>query len=203
MIDPLSQIDSVVLIHADVDRRATALHVLHAARLQCRRGCSSCCVDDLTVFDAEADIIRLNHGALLASGAPGPEGSCAFLDDDGACRIYADRPYVCRTQGLPLRWTEDDVEDARDATGATDAGDAGDATEYRDICPLNEAGEPLELLEAEDCWTLGPIEERLGRLQVASGAGARRTRLRDLFASASRGHVADGSPSSVHLEPKR
>ncbi|MBK7707050.1 MAG: hypothetical protein IPJ30_15135 [Acidobacteria bacterium] len=55
---------------------------------------------------------------------PHTRGACAFLDQD-ACRIYPDRPYVHRTQGLPLRWIEDDLEEA---------------FKYRDICPLNEAG---------------------------------------------------------------
>jgi Fe-S-cluster containining protein len=160
-------VDAIVTLHFDVDREAHRLHVLHAPRLQCRLGCSSCCVDGLTVFDAEADLIRRRHADLLDHGTPHAEGACAFLGEDDACRIYADRPYVCRTQGLPLRWIEQ--EDDRDAT------------ELRDICPLNEAGEPIENLPADDCWTIGPTEVRLGQLQLAGGGGARRTSLRDLF----------------------
>ena len=118
---------------------------------------------------------------------PRPEGACAFLDEEGACRVYVDRPYVCRTQRLPLRWIED-----RD----------GDPAELRDICPLNEAGEPIEGLHADDCWTIGPVEERLGRLQLAAGAEAHRTSLRDLFVTASDGHALDRSPSSLKLEPQ-
>jgi uncharacterized protein len=159
--------DAIASLHADVDREAHRLHVLHAPRLQCRLGCSSCCVDGLTVFDAEADHIRRHHADLLAHGVPHPVGACAFLDEQGACRIYAERPYVCRTQGLPLRWIESEGDE--------------EAVELRDICPLNEAGEPIEALPADDCWTIGPTELRLGKLQVASGGGARRTALRDLF----------------------
>ena len=155
----------VVALHTEVDRRTRRLHVLHAARLQCRRGCHSCCVDGLTIFDVEAERVRGHHAELLRSGVPHAEGSCAFLDEEGACRIYADRPYVCRTQGLPLRWIEDR---------------AGGAVELRDVCPLNEAGEPIETLRAEDCWTIGPFEERLAQLQLEAG-GSRRLHLRDLF----------------------
>jgi Fe-S-cluster containining protein len=147
----------VVALHAEVDRHARRLQVVHAARLACRRGCSSCCADGLTVFEVEAEPIRRHHGELLANGAPHAEGACAFLDPEGACRIYAERPYVCRTQGLPLRW----IEEQDDAP-----------VELRDICPLNEAEEPIEALRAEDCWTLGPFEERLAQLQVAADSSA-------------------------------
>jgi len=143
------------------------LHVVHAARLQCKQGCSACCADELTVFDVEAARIRRHHGALLAAGVPHAEGGCAFLDPEGSCRIYADRPYVCRTQGLPLRWIDD--------------GQADEPTELRDICPLNETGEPIELLRVEDCWTLGPAEEELAMMQMETDTPAQRVLLRGLF----------------------
>ena len=158
--------DPIAALHADVDGATRRLHMVHAERLQCRKGCSACCVDDLTVFEVEAARVRRHHAELLATGAPHAVGACAFLDDEGACRIYAERPYVCRTQGLPLRWTEE-----RD----------DDVVELRDICPLNEEGEPIAELPAGDCWTLGPIEERLALLQLAADPTSHRIRLRDLF----------------------
>jgi Fe-S-cluster containining protein len=155
-------------LHESVDRQASALERRHAARLECGRGCNQCCADDLTVFEVEAERIRRDHRQLLVGGDPHPEGSCAFLDDDGACRVYQSRPYVCRTQGLPLRWMETDIEGRR--------------TEYRDICPLNERPEdPLEALGEHDCWTIGPTESSLAQLQTEFGGGLRRVRLRDLF----------------------
>ena len=55
-------------------------------------------------------------------------------------------------------------------------------TEYRDICPLNENPEaPLEALEQQDCWSIGPTESSLAQLQTEFGGGLRRIRLRDLF----------------------
>jgi hypothetical protein len=156
------------VLHDEVDRDAAALARRHADRLQCRIGCSGCCVDGLTVFEIETERIRREHGELLRDGLPHPAGACAFLNDQGACRIYDDRPYVCRTQGLPLRWIED--------------GSDGEPVEYRDICPLNESDEPLESIDADDCWTLGPVEGRLAELQRASAGGEpRRVALRDLF----------------------
>jgi uncharacterized protein len=159
---------AVRALHDEVDARAAALARLHAARLRCGRGCAQCCVDDLTVFEVEAERIRRAHVDLLVSGEPHAPGACAFLDAEGACRIYADRPYVCRTQGLPLRWLTEDAQ--------------GEVVEQRDICPLNEAGEPIEALRDNDCWTLGPFEQRLAALQAEQDGGAlRRVPLRSLF----------------------
>src|SRR5690606_23927416 len=140
------------------------LEARHAARLRCHEGCSACCVDDLEVFEVEADRIRRHCGEVL-DATPHPVGGCAFLDGAGSCRIYAHRPYVCRTQGLPLRWHEEHE---------------GEIVELRDICPLNEPGEPLAELEPAACWTLGAAEEQLARLEREGGA-VKRVRLRDLF----------------------
>ena len=121
------------------------------------------------MFEIEAERIRDRHAGLLKVGWPSPRGACAFLDDHGACRIYESRPYVCRTQGLPLRWIEDD--------------DAAVRVEYRDICPLNDVREePLETLPPEACWSVGHYEGRLRDLQLSYGGDPpRRIPLRDLF----------------------
>ena len=162
-------LETLSQLHTEVDEQAAALHALHTRRLQCRKGCSGCCVDDLTVFAVEAERIRGRHGELLARGIPHREGACAFLDDTDACRVYVHRPYVCRTQGLPLRW----IEECNDGP-----------VELRDICPLNEAGDPVETLPTDACWTIGPFEERLRHLQLAADGRLTRVRLRDLFEKA-------------------
>ena len=151
-------------VHGAVDARAAQLAALHGARLHCRRGCCACCVDGISVFAIEAERIRAHHADLLALGEPHAPGACAFLDGAGACRIYEDRPYVCRTQGLPLRW----IDEERRA-------------ELRDICPLNEAGEPIEQLPEKSCWTLGEVEAQLAKLQRSFGRDGERTSLRALF----------------------
>ena len=135
----------------------------------CNLDCTDCCIDGLSVFEIEADRIRDRCGELLTTGVPHPEGACAFLDPagSGACRIYAHRPYVCRTQGLPLRWLD---------------GDDDDTVERRDICPLNEAGPAIESLPDEACWTLGPYEGRLATIQSVEHGRLVRVALRGLFA---------------------
>jgi hypothetical protein len=153
--------------HGEVGNRAAVLETRHAERLECKAGCAACCVDDIQVFEIEAELIRKRHAVLLNMMSPPPEGACVFLDDEDRCLIYMNRPYVCRTQGLPLSWVEDDED--------------GNRVEYRDICPLNDEGEPIEELPEKDCWVIGPSEGDLAELQKKWGDGAMtRVRLRDL-----------------------
>lgn len=155
-------------IYATVDEQWDRLAEVHGERLRCGMGCFECCVDEITVFEVEAHYIRNRFGVLLKEGAPHGEGVCAFLDESGRCRIYSARPYVCRTQGLPLRWIDESPQ--------------GDWVEMRDICPLNDPGPPIEELPEEACWTIGPVEHRLARLQDLLDDGVlRRVRLRSLF----------------------
>lgn len=166
--EPLLQI--LNSLYREVDAQASVLTQIHGSRLVCRRGCSMCCVDDLNVFEVEAANIRQSHAEFLENATPHAIGACAFLDGEGACRIYEDRPYVCRTQGLPLRWLDED--------------DDGEFIELRDICPLNDEGdvEPIEDLPADECWSIGPVEERLAKLQLQFGNGQlNRVALRSLF----------------------
>ncbi|HUF02551.1 MAG TPA: YkgJ family cysteine cluster protein [Aridibacter sp.] len=160
--------ENIGQFYRSVDKRVKVLETRHGDRLKCRKGCSPCCVDGITVFEAEAENIRSKHADLLGKEEPHPSGACSFLDSEGACRIYEDRPYVCRTQGLPLRWL-DELEDR--------------TVEFRDICPLNEEGDaPLESVEPDDCLTLGEFEGRLAEIERARSNGLmRRVELRDLF----------------------
>lgn len=155
-------------LYAKVDARAQELANVHAERLRCGRGCGSCCVDDITVNPVEADNIRSAYPDLLVSETPHAAGACAFLDQQGLCRIYDVRPYVCRTQGLPLHW----IEELDDGTTAA----------MRDICPLNDTGTPVEQLAESECWIIGPFEEKLARLHFEGfGELSERVALRELF----------------------
>jgi hypothetical protein len=161
-----SAFDALERLYSDADEAVRRLAAIHGARLACRPGCGQCCVDGMTVFAIEAANISRRHAPLLSGAEPHAAGACAFLDEVGRCRIYDDRPYVCRTQGLPLRWTEE-------------RGD-GAVVELRDICPLNDGGIPVEELPSGECWTIGPFEERLALADIAFGGG-RRVPLRSLF----------------------
>ncbi len=160
-------IEKLKLFYRTVDSLTTKLENTHAERLNCKKGCSACCVDDITVFEIEAENIREKNAEFLENAEPHEKGMCAFLDEKGACRIYETRPYVCRTQGLPLRWF-DEFEN--------------ELVEFRDICPLNDEGEPIENLAEENCWTIGEFEMKLAELQKEFGKGEmKRIKLRNMF----------------------
>lgn len=90
--------------------------------LACRRGCSACCSREIHVFEVEAAAIRAALGDALAPEVSSPEAGCPMLDAAGGCRIYAERPLICRSHGLPVKFRLERVP-----------------SEARDICPLNEA----------------------------------------------------------------
>ncbi len=157
-------------LYTELDRRTHGLTDVHVQRLKCRCGCTQCCVDELTVFQVEGENIRHRHGELIETGVPHEPGACAFLGRDGSCRIYESRPYVCRTQGLPLRWIDGSADD--------------EMVEMRDICPKNDTAPPIEALPQDHCWTLGPFEEKLASLQVKLGGwNLHRVSLRGLFSN--------------------
>ena len=157
----------IAALHGVVDQLTAPLEAAQAPHRVCARGCNACCQDELTVFEVEAEHIQNTFAALLESEPPGPVGACAMLGAQGECRIYAARPYVCRTQGLPLRWAE--------------LGPSGAAVERRDVCPKNDPGPgALEGLPAERCWSIGPVEARLQAAQALRGNGERIS-IRTLF----------------------
>ncbi len=160
--------EKLAQFYHEVDQRVSQLNKIHAKRLQCRPECSQCCVDGITVFDVEADNILYHYSKPLREDTPHPEGSCAFLDKRERCRIYPHRPYVCRTQGLPLRWIEEQPD--------------GNIVEMRDICPLNNKGTPVEKIPEDSCLSIGNFEGKLAGLQAAFYEGKlRRVPLRQLF----------------------
>jgi len=80
----------------------------HGADMQCATGCSDCCHVRLTITAVEAAAIRAHVAAWPADqrrnlADHGPADRCAALDAAGRCRVYAARPLVCRSHGVPIR----------------------------------------------------------------------------------------------------
>ena len=76
------------------------------AEMRCGPGCSDCCRTEPSVTGVEAAAIREAvpaevRAALLAR--PPQPGRCVALEEDGRCAIYAARPLICRSHGLPIR----------------------------------------------------------------------------------------------------
>jgi Fe-S-cluster containining protein len=98
--------------------------------LACRAGCSLCCQQHLSVYAFEFELLAEAVDALsqeareaikqrVAVGKKDPR--CPLLDDTGRCRVYAVRPLICRSHGLPI------------LVGPEPS---------RDVCPLNFNEEP-------------------------------------------------------------
>ncbi|MCK6521975.1 YkgJ family cysteine cluster protein [Myxococcota bacterium] len=113
-----------------VDQHSARVSAVYADQLACRAGCDRCCQTERTVSDVE-------HAALAEAVAALPPLTRARLGEqttagcslllDGQCSVYADRPLICRSHGLPLM-----MEGRRDA------------------CPLNFKGAPLAALPQQD-----------------------------------------------------
>ena len=146
----------------EIDRLSGRLSERYRPHLVCRAGCSGCCQCDLSIFEIEAAEVRralLSLSPTLRSRIgrnardarlcreQGEPHSCPFLLAD-QCSIYASRPVICRTQGLPLLYT------------------AEDGTAEVDFCPLNftAPGATEELEESH----LVPLESVNLRLALAN-----------------------------------
>lgn len=87
--------------------------------IQCKKGCSMCCHTQVSVSNDEAvllaDLIKngqkIDWQRLHKQKEAGNSNSkyyqlsyqdraCVFLDDEGACSIYENRPMVCRTNNV-------------------------------------------------------------------------------------------------------
>ncbi len=96
-----------------VDELCRHITEAYPAAVTCHRGCDSCC-RHLTLFPVEGAAL---HSALFElpaaqatdlrqhAAAATADGPCPLLAD-GACRLYAARPLICRTHGLPLLLAE-------------------------------------------------------------------------------------------------
>lgn len=160
-------LNALKLFYQALDAHILQIEEENKSRINCKKGCYSCCKDDLEVFGVEAAFILQNEAELLKKSSPAPTGACAFLDSEGACRIYDSRPFVCRTHGVPIAYLQEDEQGE---------------FELRDICPLNEEGEPLEDLQDEKIFQNSSWEEKLVMLQLMADRGKmEREKLRALF----------------------
>ena len=93
----------------DVDRQADLLFEAHSHYMQCRRQCTDCCIN-LTVWPVEFFAILEDLRAAAVKPVFDAKASCGFLKD-GLCQIYAFRPIICRTHGLPLVYLDDEADE--------------------------------------------------------------------------------------------
>lgn len=146
-----------------------AAEAREGAAITCHAGCDDCCRRRFTVTGIEAAVIREGLAALpearrdeLAIRArEGDPGVCAALDADGRCAIYAHRPVICRTHGLPLRFTEER---------------AGRSLPMLDACPKNFVGLDLSDVSPASVMDQTTLSTILGALDAADAAETGRAR---------------------------
>lgn len=94
-------------------------HPLVKEFMPCKAGCSACCHTQVSVTRDEAELLlerihnglKIDHDRLQKQAAAGDddqlyfqlsfdERKCVFLSGEGECRVYEDRPSVCRTNAV-------------------------------------------------------------------------------------------------------
>ena len=116
-----------------------------AGRIGCRPGCSSCCLA-FSVLPLEAAMLQRERSPLPAADGLRQDGQCIFLAG-GLCSAYPHRPVICRTQGLPLAYIDEILEQIEVSA-----------------CPLNFPED--DPLEQEDLLLMDSFNERLAALNL-------------------------------------
>lgn len=132
--DPRAPLGAVLVqLRARVDAHFEQALARTPAAFQCAAGCDACCQVRIGVFAVEAAPIRQALARLATTDPalrrrvrdqaddPTHQDRCALLVD-GRCAVYAERPLICRSHGLPIA-----VPDPTDASGKL----------RLDHCPLN------------------------------------------------------------------
>lgn len=157
MSDLWSQHAALLAEIEDVFERIAARH---RARIECRAGCSDCCRCRLSVAHVEAEYFAKGLAALppslrerLRRQARDPDREmCPALGDDGNCQVYAWRPVICRSHGIPLRYP------ARVPLAEK---------KVIDVCDKNFVGVALHTLPEHDSLDQVALMARLAKLNDA------------------------------------
>lgn len=116
-----SKIEKARFVHNMVDEYNNKVfsHPLLKEFVPCKSGCSGCCHTQVSVTAEEAELLLVNmeEGVkididklfLQAEAGTNPaefyqlpysKRGCVFLSEEGNCRVYKDRPSVCRTNAV-------------------------------------------------------------------------------------------------------
>jgi len=106
--DPLSRLARLA---ETVDREFEEIQRRQDAQMQCRSGCSACCRAGLSITRVEEAFLRRGLASMHESIREELAGRtrdekremCPALDPEGRCQVYAHRPLICRSYGVPLR----------------------------------------------------------------------------------------------------
>jgi hypothetical protein len=166
-------IERLAALAEEVDADFALIQERQAAQMQCRAGCSACCRARLSITRVEEAFLRRGlatfsddrRAELSARTREENREMCPALDGDGRCGIYAFRPLICRTYGVPLRH--------RRAVALVNP-------PVIDACDLNFTDTSLKVLPSEDVLdqtTLGGVLETIDRDHCADNDLPQRDRI--------------------------
>ena len=143
-----------------VDSFFTRAQGRHGEALTCHAGCDDCCRRRFSVTTIEAagvlealDRLPAEERQRVAARAADPGGTvCPALGEDGRCAVYEARPTICRTHGLPIRFTERK---------------AGRSLPVVDACPKNFVGQDLASLDPSNVLDQTTLSTVLAALDAA------------------------------------
>ena len=161
-------------LHARVDGFFARVHAAYEESMECGRGCSGCCQQNLEISPVEmarileflSEVPRENLESRM--GRVGSEevpanAPCVLLEDD-ACMAYAARPTICRSHGLVIR-------------------ERSLGENHRDVCPLNFTESPgMEAVPVEDVMDLQRLNQMLAlinELAMPEETGRERLSIRE------------------------
>jgi Fe-S-cluster containining protein len=183
---PSSARDRLLNLFAKVDAffEQAALRFPGPSGITCHAGCADCC-RRFSVTALEAEVIAEGLARLpaatrsaLAARAAQPTDACPALDPDGRCAIYAFRPVLCRTHGLPIRF---ELHGQAAQSGDTPNPAAPERIERRalpvvDACPRNFGGRDLATLPRDAVLDQTTLSIMLAALDAAWSAETGRPR---------------------------
>lgn len=116
--DIIGNIPKARVTHREVDNQIHELfeNPIVSENVSCKKGCSYCCYTQVSVTESEAELlakcvtdgVEIDRSFLYIQGEAANSASdwysipyemrkCVFLAEDNTCRVYEDRPSVCRT----------------------------------------------------------------------------------------------------------
>ncbi|MFO7562420.1 MAG: YkgJ family cysteine cluster protein [Enhygromyxa sp.] len=105
----------LVTLRTRVDAHFDAALARTPAAFACKPGCDRCCQVRFSVFEVEAAPIRRALAKLepslreqIRQQARDPHAQACALLVDGRCSVYAERPLICRSHGLPIATPDPD-----------------------------------------------------------------------------------------------
>lgn len=105
----MKSLDNYRSLLSKVDELTASISTAHAGHITCHRGCDSCCrhlslslVEGVALAEALTSLPEDSARALREKAkAATANGPCPLLHN-GECALYAHRPIICRTHGLPI-----------------------------------------------------------------------------------------------------